>query len=521
MATSSIKIGPEFFVKARLDYSDWKFAICREFLQNSVDAAGCDEVAVDITYADGVTTLVVRNNGAPMDEGTLVNKLLTLGGSGKNFEGTVGGFGAAKLILYYANASYRIHTGDLLVIGTGAGYDLTRTEHLRGTESTVAIDGDVADELTGHFGTVVTMSQWPGVFTLNGEEVAGRTRKGTRRRDLDWAVVYTNNSAPGKLIVRVAGTPMFVRDVAYKGTVLLELASSETLTSNRDSLRWSQQRDLDEFVRDISMSRSKAFKDRHQTTRVRTQGAKIAARWWESPAEVAKKKKKDALTPATVAAKLGGAILAGKLSASEAHAIAGDSGAWEQVLAVASPNDPTPDEATLLGLEHSALAATLENHPLDGLDFVLKDEVGLRIPDYYLPGTMGAYGRGLLSRWVTCLSELGSVLKCSTPFSVGFLFSEDTLAQHESTPELGHVLYVNPVKITGGDGKPRTMTKAHSLDAAGSWRILGTAVHEFVHLMVDNPYHDEDFAGRLDDAFTEVLRNHKRFARLFNRGGDK
>ena len=95
---SQVKIGPEFFIKAKNDYSDWKWALIREFFQNSIDC-GSRQISIDITYANGKTTLTISNDGEPMTEQILTEKLLSLGSSGKGFAGTVGGFGKAKELL--------------------------------------------------------------------------------------------------------------------------------------------------------------------------------------------------------------------------------------------------------------------------------------------------------------------------------------------------------------------------------------------------------------------------------------
>jgi hypothetical protein len=78
-----VKIAPEFFAKIKLDYANWRWALVREFLQNCFDAPGCKQVDVSIVEDAKSTVLTVSNDGAAMDEDTLFNKLLTLGGSGK------------------------------------------------------------------------------------------------------------------------------------------------------------------------------------------------------------------------------------------------------------------------------------------------------------------------------------------------------------------------------------------------------------------------------------------------------
>jgi hypothetical protein len=170
--------------------------------------------------------------------------------------------------------------------------------------------------------------------------------------------------------------------------------------------------------------------------------------------------------------------------------------------------------------EFAELLPAAPVNPMGGMDFIVKDELGMKIPDYYLPGTMGAYAKGLVSRWVACLVELGAVTKFSKPFSVGFLFSEDAEGQHECTQEFGSVLYVNPVEVSGGEGKPRVLKRKFSFDAKGNWEILTTAVHEWVHFLGFSG-HDVEFANKLTEVFGLVLKDRKRFGRIFDKGGDQ
>ena len=206
----SVTIGPEFFQKSKNDYNDWKWAIIREFIQNGIDAPHSSEIWISVAFEGGNTRLTVGNNGAPMSEDILVNKLLALGASGKDGINTTGGFGKAKEILYFAHLEYEITTGNLRVKGSGAGYDL---EHLdatwNGTTSEVLIEGDHVAELNRIAYSYIFMTQWSGEFDLNGEKLRGKFRKGSRRREFSWATVYTNKSYQDRLIVRLAQQYVF------------------------------------------------------------------------------------------------------------------------------------------------------------------------------------------------------------------------------------------------------------------------------------------------------------------------
>jgi hypothetical protein len=297
-----IAIGPEFFQKSKNDYRDWRWALAREFYQNSIDAPGSDQIDITINYwkEPNETTVTVANNGAPMTEEILTGKLLALGSSGKDFgqqgQQAVGGFGKAKEVLYFLHKYYHIRTGKLFCAGSGAGYNLARhEEEFWGTSSTIALPGDQVSEIAEQFKKFARLSQWDGVITLSvsGQKMilSDRLKKGYRRRDLEingqvWGVVYTNKSAENLLVVRIQGMPMFTKHIEYKDCVLVELqtgtgGSSEVLQSSRDSMKGIYSDSLDKFIADLNINKRQALKDRHSVTRSRTAGHKLAAKWWD------------------------------------------------------------------------------------------------------------------------------------------------------------------------------------------------------------------------------------------------
>ena len=74
--------------------------------------------------------MVVRNDGEPDDQGdpgrTSCSPWAAAARTSRN--GAVGGFGKAKELLYFAHRAYKIQTGHLIVEGSGAGYDLHRSD---------------------------------------------------------------------------------------------------------------------------------------------------------------------------------------------------------------------------------------------------------------------------------------------------------------------------------------------------------------------------------------------------------
>ena len=120
-----VTIGPRFFETAIKDYENPHWAFVREIMQNSIDAGSRTIHWKFAPSPDGGLTVTITDDGCGMNRDILVNKLLELGGSGKEFrDGAVGGFGKAKELLLFSQRSYRIETHNLILEGSGADYTL-------------------------------------------------------------------------------------------------------------------------------------------------------------------------------------------------------------------------------------------------------------------------------------------------------------------------------------------------------------------------------------------------------------
>lgn len=247
-----VQVPHSYFQKAKSEYADWRWAMIREFIQNAYDAQA---TAIDFRLtvnAMGRTELQVNDDGIGMDQDTLENVLLCMGGS-KKPAGSIGGFGIAKAILFFAHHSYTIQTRELLVQGSGGEYRLQ-------------IDGDIIDgtrmmvELTDG---VSMMDAWreritryvracfmeystgrPVMIRLDGQELPQnndcvydfnvQTPLGAMWYDEIPA------SSRSEIVVSVAGLPMFTETFyssanqsALSGGLELD-AGSAALTANRD-----------------------------------------------------------------------------------------------------------------------------------------------------------------------------------------------------------------------------------------------------------------------------------------------
>ncbi len=490
MSTGQIKIGREFFAKVKLDYSNWQWAIVREFLQNCFDAPGCDEVTVTINTAPGGTgtLMVVQNNGAPMDRGTLTNKLLTLGGSGKNFEGeNTGGFGVAKSLLYYCHREYTIHTGGLVVRGSGASYTIEEGKQLDGTRSQILLAEPVGSLLEGMVRRFASMAQWKGTLKLNGTVTPCSLHKGARRKDLKWGVVYTNNSFVNLCIVRLNGQPMFTYHCRYKGCVLVELTgkAKDCLTSNRDGLNGRLANELQDLLTSIAIDKRSALKEQRAEYK-RYLGAKAKAEAEKPKAggglaalvEFDKILKEVGIgTPDGV--DIGGGIVDIKTVGGGPAPSAGG------IKMVIASTEDAPKHVTL------------------GTEFILKNTSGRNIPKRFIPGdTFANSSKHLVVAWTGVLLKLHQLCNVSGEFSVGFVFDDETIAQHEQGI-YGKVYYINPLKTA------KAWACRHDL--------ISSAAHEIVHGAYGIKEHDEDYAGKLTEVMAAALKGARDLERLCKR----
>jgi len=494
---SQITISPEFFSKARNDYRNWQWALLREFFQNSID---CGSTQVDVTIREaggGCTTVIVANNGSPMTEDILVGKLLALGASGKDFaDGSVGGFGKAKELLYFCWEAFKIHTGRLEVSGAGANYKLRRNApHLEGTTSTITIPEECGADLLQQAKRFISLSNVRCRFTVNDEQVVGKMRRGYYRRDLPFGRVYTNKQASRLLVVRIGGTPMFTQTTKYDGCVVVELGgiSSDVLMSNRDGLRWQQQAQLDEFLTDLITNKRKALKSK-PIEYLRYRGNRVYCQGFAAQAAKHAAKHTAAKTVAARSVEEGGPSLGSVVTS-------GDTGQYDnrpvvernygQIRFNRDGSQPTPEQhQELVDAGVYVLASA----------FVIKNETGYKVKKQYRPDSPDfcKYAYRIMTIWTKLLVKLHEVYGWDDKFTVGFIFSDDeVLAQYEYTEEHGKVYYLNPVNIA--DGKYTRRYNYSPRRARGDLNQLAiTAVHELVHGMgyLD---HDENYANKLTD----------------------
>jgi hypothetical protein len=329
------------------------------------------------------------------------------------------------------------------------------------------------------------MTQWGGSFTLNSSRIKGQFRKGSRRREFSWGVIYTNLSFANRLIVRVNGIPMFYRHLSCDNKcVLVELngKSTHVLQSSRDALKYTWQRELDRFIDEVSVDKRSAFKnDRPVYTQYA--GDKLQSAH------------KAAMTDLVDAAYATTPTCTEEQAPADRHI------------------DHTP---SFEEIKQPAMRTKTRRSKVSH-EFIVKNTIGMDVPKCYLPSSFSAYSRKLVSSWIKCLLEVHELFNRPATFSVGFLFDDEHEAQHEVSNEYGTVFYIAPTTIvTQKTSNSRSLSNRWLFNSAGKFAILADVVHEYVH-SIGFQYHDEAYSAKLTQVMGVVMANLKRFHKCFRR----
>lgn len=271
---AQVKLPNSFFLKSRLEYSDWRWALFREFIQNCYDARATriDFTIYNLEAADGsrVLHIVCQDNGHGMDQDTLKNVLLCLGGSKKE-SGSVGGFGYAKSLIYFSMDSYSIASRNNLVEGEGGNYTIKQVKSpIIGTRSEIVFTEPNFnvdfESILRKYSTYINVER-PLTITLNGRPLDLLFTDFEYKVDTKLGSLMfreEENSSVSQLVVSVRGLPMFVHKInhygnksAFTGLLELEGDSFELLTANRDGLHTEPADLLNAIVQNMLNERSK------------------------------------------------------------------------------------------------------------------------------------------------------------------------------------------------------------------------------------------------------------------------
>jgi hypothetical protein len=271
--TGTVTVNHEHFKKSKLEYSNWMQAIFREAIQNSIDAKANkieisyfkdDNEDIDLTFID---------NGTGMSLDILLNVLLTMGGSKKDDDSPIGGFGYAKSILFFAHTSYTIKTNDIILEGQGGNYSYTENNtNVKGTVFNIVIENDCyhteLDNVDSYLKEIIEFSSFKDVnFIINDTKNLYKEKKFEFDLKSDLGdIKFSDNGYEqySELWIRINGLAMFKHSVylhekhsSFVGALELNKSPLESLTANRDGLQYRYASQLNTIFSKLSEEREK------------------------------------------------------------------------------------------------------------------------------------------------------------------------------------------------------------------------------------------------------------------------
>jgi hypothetical protein len=513
-------VDDDFFISALRQYERWQMAWWREALQNSVDNGA---TVIRITVAaldDGSTSITFADNGTGMSEATLLNKFLSLGGSGKrdNEGATVGGFGEAKRLLLLPWARYMVVTKEQgqPVVGI-IGHKMT-AEHMSPEQAQPYLIGDHGTTLSVVMGEQATTADYakevlrlcylPSVKVYLNDERISTTDLVIDSEldgilDSDYAKLFYSPRAKrgaGFLHCRINGMWMFSEplDESVKGAVIVEIAqrySRDLIQSNRDGFRteWGSKgaalsNGLDRWKRNLAANKMSALKPKSKKKVVLygdpdAENAALNPRLMEDIAEELERARNRILR------KYEGRM-PDQESLQEMSEEIQETAAEATKLPVAGVDKVMTDIAKS-GPGGGSLAnipASMSNLPLIA---VINDYEDWAPGRGFVPGSMSPSLDKLLTFWNEVCRIVLFQLEYTSAFNIGLIYSDTALA--ECRTENGfRFLSINPID---GSKKVRySLRDKKDIDT-----IFALAVHECSHLIDDRRYGDHD------EVFTSIM----------------
>lgn len=244
-----IEVPETYFARsAAKDYSDdVGLALVREFAQNAADAGA---TRVEFAFL-GDNQLRVTDNGRGCDARTVRQVLLAPLGTLKEAD-AIGGFGKAKELLYFANASWNIRTRDVLARGAFLTCEqfAVGCEPFAGFEAVVTLPAPLWRAARNSASNFCRCSERPGVtWVLDGVERSPEVRRPARaQKDFAFAKAYIDRASHDSVVYLRTGGLLTGTRWGYHsrdlGRVVIEVTkpSFEVLTPSRDWFRDGEHR---------------------------------------------------------------------------------------------------------------------------------------------------------------------------------------------------------------------------------------------------------------------------------------
>jgi len=372
------------------------------------------------------------------------------------------------------------------------------------------IEGDIADELERNFRTFANFCQWKGTIVIvdksgNIKEYNCSLRKGSFRKDLSFGKLYTNKSYTNKLIFRINGIPMFQKWVNFEGCVIVEASkgSLETMTSNRDGLKWSYQQEIESVIDAFTTNRSSIM--REEPTIEIFGDTYIEAGISLKPVNHSTETQQD--EPEDYEE---------KSFKTQYNVQDNNEGPTFVKLETEQPDNHTETVASFDNIGTFTLSKTstklapVKKQKTRQTRFMIFNDSGMVLPNYAKPDTMGAHFKKLSETWTKLLVKLHELKGTKSTFGIGFTIG-GAEAQYIAHKGVNYYL-VNPFDIIENKGTKYLKKKFNF--TSHKEKIIMYAVHEFAHGLGFTS-HDENFANILTDLAELAMKNLKELKKCF------
>lgn len=266
----TLTISNRFFRHELNNYSNWRTAFWREFIQNSVDANSRN---IRITIKDSSlenspedrTTAIVEDDGPGMTEATLRDVYFQLGETTKTHEDSIGGHGRARILTCFAHESYSIRTQNLLCNGHGGQYQIENNHPFHpGCIVQVELTASKFDDLQGSLENYLQTCQLPCNVEINGAPYTNWLYRRQATRVISFGTLHISKKESNRLFARVKGVTMFTQYLDCEVGVILEIdhtRARDLLPVSRDNLKYEQAMELQKLSAEIAIDHKSIKRD--------------------------------------------------------------------------------------------------------------------------------------------------------------------------------------------------------------------------------------------------------------------
>jgi hypothetical protein len=468
-----------FLQQSQNEYSDYQLRLVQELFQNSVDARAT-EIYLDFN-GEGYS---MKDNGKGMSRDTMINAMLTFGGSQKE-DGDTGGFGHAKILLLFSMDNYSIESNGVKTTGSGLVYEpLFDVEYRRGTIVTGKFPAKWhgnAEYMVEKAKSLLSKCQLRAAVYINGERFTDWKYAKRSTRSNEWSKLYSHKVDVDNYYINVRKNGLFMFEKwvgATKKEIILEITASskEVLTANRDGFKSKYDKEFSTLYAEICTDKN-SF-DREKVTKHHFKGEKSFYSLAFTRSEEVRYSEPEVFT-------------------------------FIQNIKVLAEEKKLPDLEAMLVQTYGFVGRPglmARQVVEDAIQFVKKTlqtdfvidlaDSGINeIPKRWNPATMAVSNQIRAKLWRAALDLVFEANELEADFRIGFTLRKDSIAQYGKDEDVEEFLIHPDVELWDKDKWSKC------------YELLITACHEISHR--DNKYHDENFILTEERLLGKVLASIK------------